>query len=60
MKNKIVKSRDKIEVSEDGNVWHPAVVLDPLSSQFTAVAKGTKKLGFYFYLDKGVTWRTKA
>lgn len=36
--------------------WIPASVVDSLSTQFTAKVKG-HGTQFYFYADRGATWR---
>lgn len=46
-----------VEVLGEGGLWWPARVVDLLDTQFTAEDLQTEKLDFYFYTDKGVTWR---
>ncbi len=53
--NTPVKNGDLIELTCDGEVWHTGKVKDALASQFTVVVN--KKLRFFFYADKGLTWR---
>ena len=52
-----VKARDKVELLIDGDTWAEARVIDPLSSQFTCRIKRQKQVRFYFYADKGLTWK---
>ena len=40
-----------------GEDEHEALVMEPLSSQFASRSKRKKQVRFYFYADKGVTWR---
>jgi len=35
--------------------WQPAMVMDMLSTQFTALIDN--HIQYYFYKDRGVTWR---
>lgn len=52
-----VNKNDKIELLIDGEPWAVAKVIDPLSTQFTCRVLRQKQVRFYFYLDKGFTWR---
>ena len=42
-----------IEIFDE--TWQPAKVIDPLSTQFTA--EYGARTEYYFYADKGLTWR---
>ena len=56
-----MRKNDKVEVllaDSDDDTWHPASVITPLSSQFLVHLKGNRRQQFfYFYKDKGTTWR---
>lgn len=40
-----------------GDDEYEARVIDPLASQFTCRILRQKQVRFYFYADKGVTWK---
>lgn len=55
-----VKAGDTVSLltyDEDGNsfAYHEVKVLDALASQFTCLLN--KRVHFYFYEDRGVTWQ---
>jgi hypothetical protein len=45
-----------VELLIDGKAWHKGKVRDALASQFTIVVNKVPR--FFFYADKGITWRT--
>ena len=52
-----VKDGDKVQVRfGDDDEWRDAKVKLALASQFTAKCP-PYEVGFFFYADKGVTWR---
>lgn len=52
-----VKAGDKVLIQVGDDDWVDGKVIDPLASQFTARQLYRKVTGFYFYHDKGVTWK---
>lgn len=55
--NTPVKQGAKVELIINNVVWHTGKVLDALATQFTIQVN--KKMHFFFYVDKGLTWRPK-
>lgn len=54
--NTPVKARDQVElITADGEVYDVVRVADALATQFTVQKKGRTR--FFFYEDKGLTWR---
>ena len=51
-----VKVGDKV-VLLIGDDEYEARVIDALSTQFTCRILRTKQVRFYFYADKGITWK---
>lgn len=51
-----VKSGDKV-VLLIGDDEYEARVIDALSTQFTCRILRQKQVRFYFYSDKGITWK---
>ena len=51
-----VKRGDTIQLIVDDEVWYTTKVVAPLSKQFTCLVN--KKVKFFFYEDRGVTWQT--
>lgn len=54
--NTPVKAGDKVVITIGGDEWE-AKVIDALASQFTCRILYQKQVRFYFYADKGLTWR---
>ena len=52
-----VKKGDHIQLTICGEVWRNGTVQEALASQFTVLVN--KKTRFFFYSDKGLTWRLK-
>lgn len=52
-----LKKGDKVDLIIDDEVWGTAKVIDTLASQFTCKVPYQKLVRFYFYVDKGYTWR---
>lgn len=52
-----VKAGDRVLISVGDDDWVDGKVIDALASQFTARQLYRKVTGFYFYHDKGVTWK---
>ena len=50
-----VKPRDQVYLMVDGEVYETARVCDALDTQFTVQKKGRTR--FFFYEDKGLTWK---
>lgn len=50
-----IETGTAIEVVFGDETWIEAIVLEPLSAQFTADVEGYVR--FFFYSDEGVTWR---
>lgn len=48
---------DKIELIIDGEVWHTTAVEIVCATQFTVLVND--KVRWFFYEDKGDTWRKK-
>jgi len=46
-----------VEILADDDTWRLATVVDLLDIQFTAEEWASEKIGFYYYTDKGTTWR---
>ena len=57
MRTTTLKKGDKVALLIDDEQWAEARVIDPLSTQFTCRVLRQKQVRFYFYLDKGFTWR---
>ena len=55
--NTPVKAGDMVELIIDDEVWAEAKVIDALAVQFTCRIQRQPLARFYFYEDKGVTWR---
>lgn len=53
--NTPVKPKDKVELIINNKMWHVGRVHDALATQFTILVN--KKVKFFFYVDKGLTWR---
>ncbi len=53
----MVTKGEKVELVMDDETWAEAKVIDPLATQFTCKIKGQKAIRFFFYADKGITWR---
>ena len=53
-----VKTGDSVELMVDDAVYATAKVRDVLAVQFTVSVK--KRIRYFFYEDKGITWRVKA
>lgn len=51
-----LKAKDRVLITM-GDEEFEAVVLEPLSSQFTCKMPYTKQVRFYFYADEGLTWK---
>ena len=52
----LVKAGDKVLITI-GDDEYEARVLDALATQFTCRILRQKQVRFYFYADKGVTWK---
>ena len=52
-----VKAGDWVELTIDGEAWERAKVVDALAKQFTCKVPYQKVIRYYFYEDKGLTWR---
>ena len=57
-----VKARERVKLltldsNGDTVVYDEAIVIDPLSKQFTCRIPYRKNVRFYFYDDEGITWR---
>lgn len=50
-----VKRGDYVELCPRGTEWDKAKVVDALANQFTV--KVGKRVSFFFYTDRGATWR---
>ncbi len=59
-----MRKNDKVEVllpDSDDETWYEATIIEPLSSQFLCHLKGNRRQQFfYFYKDKGVSWRLQS
>ena len=53
--NTPVKQGQKVDLLTDGNVYETIKVKDALATQFTVTKRG--RVRFFFYEDKGLTWR---
>lgn len=52
-----VKTGDWVDLLIDEEMWEKAKVVDALATQFTCKIPYQKLVRFYFYEDKGLTWR---
>jgi len=52
-----VKTGDSVELMVDDAVYATAKVRDVLAVQFTVSVK--KRIRYFFYEDKGITWKHK-
>lgn len=50
-----VSTGDKVDLIIDGEVYHTGKVVDALATQFTI--KVNKRVRFFFYEDRGLTWQ---
>lgn len=50
-----VKPRDQVHLMVDGEVYEVARVTEALATQFTVQKRGHTR--FFFYEDKGLTWK---